>query len=1780
MKQKSFFNLTMLAVIAVAWLCPQWANAQFSGSGSGTQNDPYLIFNPIQLNEVRNYLDNSNVWFKMMYDIDLEEWLADNNPIQGWQPIGNASSYFKGHFLGMGHKISGFFINRSSTECVGFFGCTDGAVISNLTIDGESVKGYGYVAGLVGYAIGTTLTNCHAMIDVKGSSSYTGGLIGYENGGSCSSSTFTGTVAGTSYVGGFVGYTVSATLSDCVVSATVTATATNSYSSLFIGYAKGATVTRLKGSGQVTGKSYVGGVMGYNSSVASTITNSSIDGTVKGTSNVAGFVGYSGTALSISNSNFVGEVTGTSNNVGGLVGYSYNAHLNINDSYVIADVTGKAGTGGLVGNKVGMTFNTALSEEFTLSYRYSNNSYSVGNTSAWSGYSIVYKESGSYTNSGTTYNYRYTVLPKNNVRFSNSGSSYSVGSTSAFSGYTIVYSSRTSDSSGSYYYYYIVVPSDFVRFSSGSNYYTVGNSTAFSGYTIVNTGRTSVTSSSSSYYYYYIVVPSSDIFSNNAINNDYFNGIVSGTSQVGGLIGVTDANTIKYNYCYGNITGTDKVGGLIGQLSSGTTTQGLTCYSLLESNVAVVETVNATQSNVGRIYGSLGNNNVTIGTNGTATENKGLATAKVTLNGLQQELPDNLQHGTNVGNATLKLRATYQGIGWDFSKWQILETESYPYKQGQCAPPVIGDLISGATVVSGKSANGGTVYLTIGDQQYSAETNANVWSITVPPLQAGDLVKAYAISNELEHSYYTKQTVRFKGKGTKAEPYEIYTANDLSNINSYSYYKLMNDIDLTEWILTNSPSKGWVPIGLSGGGSMRQLDGDGHKVTGLWSNTTTDFYGLIANTQEATICNLNVFTPNSKTLKGGNNTGAVVGKAVNTIFSNVTVNGSVQGTNYVGGIAGYCAGNTYENCRVTGNVTGQNYVGGISSGYGNGSTMEDVVFDGTVTGNDYVGGLAAKSTGSITASHADATVTGNNYVGGLVGQSSSAISECYSTGTVSATNNTACYAGGITGINNGAITDCYSSADVNSGVVDGSVVNNQLQQYAGGIAGYSYGSITRCFASGNLFAVKFGAGIVGYNDGANATTSNCFAINDRINVSNETGIALRVIGGIKNNAPTPESNNYALKTMVVSVNNVTQTIYDDLLHGISRTLNVLKQGVTYIDNGWDMENTWDIDEGMGFPFLRASAATNTPIATALNIEDEVTIFKGDSYPIEVSILPNTASTNLRWTSSDPTVVSVNDQGVIFGLQAGRETITAATLDGSGLTATCEVTVKEHAVPATGITLNREAVTMTIGQAVTLEATVLPENADNHDVVWNSIDATVATVNSHGVVTAMKTGTTQIIATTSDGTNLSATCDVTVIDAAGNSLDADPINAHNADEFEFAVRMNNEATITALQCDIFLPEDITIAMEDGEYLIDLVDARKASNHVVSTNDLPNGAIRMFITSATSKPFKGNEGDLFILSLVVDKNAVGGDYSLDFRNVILSDTEAQTFYAPDLNVPVTIQDFIKGDVNIDGTVNVSDYVATANYILELNPQPFIFAAADIDENGTINVSDLVGVANIALNFMGAPAIYHAPTLGVADGLLTLTANSIETMFGHYEVTLDLNNSNAITAFQMDVNLPAGMRLTGASLTNRASSSHSLEMTTLTSGAYRLLGASMTSMPFIGSEGALLTLEIEGAADGVAIIDGISLAEPNTTLHELDALMLSFDNSSVYELYSDVRIYTQDGMVIVESPVATKVQFVLPNGMGMVCDVKVGRNVYSTGFKGIVMVKVGDQVRKFKL
>ena len=124
------------------------------------------------------------------------------------------------------------------------------------------------------------------------------------------------------------------------------------------------------------------------------------------------------------------------------------------------------------------------------------------------------------------------------------------------------------------------------------------------------------------------------------------------------------------------------------------------------------------------------------------------------------------------------------------------------------------------------------------------------------------------------------------------------------------------------------------------------------------------------------------------------------------------------------------------------------------------------------------------------------------------------------------------------------------------------------------------------------------------------------------------------------------------------------------------------------------------------------------------------------------------------------------------------------------------------VSVTGIALSETELTMTVGDpAVTLIATVRPNNATDLRVTWESDDTDVAIVNANGVVTAVSAGTTTITATTTDG-NFTATCEVTVtpvpilvtgISISGRSSIRLAIGA--TDQFHISIEPNNATNRT-------------------------------------------------------------------------------------------------------------------------------------------------------------------------------------------------------------------------------------------------------------------------------------------------------------------------------------------------------------------------------------------------
>ncbi len=103
-------------------------------------------------------------------------------------------------------------------------------------------------------------------------------------------------------------------------------------------------------------------------------------------------------------------------------------------------------------------------------------------------------------------------------------------------------------------------------------------------------------------------------------------------------------------------------------------------------------------------------------------------------------------------------------------------------------------------------------------------------------------------------------------------------------------------------------------------------------------------------------------------------------------------------------------------------------------------------------------------------------------------------------------------------------------------------------------------------------------------------------------------------------------------------------------------------------------------------------------------------------------------------------------------------------------------IKEIPTLSTSIALNQTTATLEVTETITLIATILPENATDKSVEWSSSDETVAVVDENGVVTAISIGEAVITATTADGSNLSASCKVTVAPTLAVSIELDQTEA--------------------------------------------------------------------------------------------------------------------------------------------------------------------------------------------------------------------------------------------------------------------------------------------------------------------------------------------------------------------------------------------------------------------
>ena len=258
--------LALLLVLTMVFSLMPAALAADTLSGSGTEDDPYLLATAADLKAFRDMANaeaSSKLCATLTADIDLggEAWTPFEGPT-----VGGA---YAGTFDGANHTIKGLSVNLTSNAGAGLFGTVRGATIKNLKVEGNvSASSSAFVGGIVGRtqtsatidscsfagtvtstqkndAAGTagivgkvnkgpvTITNCANTATVNGNGNIAAGILGYggSNKVTIENCYNTGAISGQYYASGICGSTVKATSSirNCYNSGTITATNGGSY---------------------------------------------------------------------------------------------------------------------------------------------------------------------------------------------------------------------------------------------------------------------------------------------------------------------------------------------------------------------------------------------------------------------------------------------------------------------------------------------------------------------------------------------------------------------------------------------------------------------------------------------------------------------------------------------------------------------------------------------------------------------------------------------------------------------------------------------------------------------------------------------------------------------------------------------------------------------------------------------------------------------------------------------------------------------------------------------------------------------------------------------------------------------------------------------------------------------------------------------------------------------------------------------------------------------------------------------------------------------------------------------------------------------------------------------------------------------------------------------------------------------------------------------------------------------------------------------------------------
>lgn len=200
-------------------------------------------------------------------------------------------------------------------------------------------------------------------------------------------------------------------------------------------------------------------------------------------------------------------------------------------------------------------------------------------------------------------------------------------------------------------------------------------------------------------------------------------------------------------------------------------------------------------------------------------------------------------------------------------------------------------------------------------------------------------------------------------------------------------------------------------------------------------------------------------------------------------------------------------------------------------------------------------------------------------------------------------------------------------------------------------------------------------------------------------------------------------------------------------------------------------------------------------------------------------------------------------------------------------------------------------------------------------------------------------------------------------SANDRFYIEDFNINPGETLTVSILLDNEAEYTAFQCDLYLPEGLSVEQEDGDYIFDLTN-RKGRDHMITSQAQADGSIRVISYSPSIKPYSGNNGALVIFNLAASSDFEGPATILLKNTLFTTVGGIEVPFADETCTVTQTATALRGDVDGNGLVNISDVTALIDYLLSGNASGINVVSADANGDNSVNISDVTALIDYLL------------------------------------------------------------------------------------------------------------------------------------------------------------------------------------------------------------------------